>query len=536
MKLCLKELNNIETSLKGIVKTPMYDIEKIKENTNKAPKWLHFGAGNIFRAYIGKMAQNLLNKGLEDTGIIVAESFDEEIIDKVYTPYDNLTMLVTLFKNGEFENEIIGSIVDSVKISSEKAKLMDIAIAPSLQMISFTITEKGYNLKAPNGEFFKVIQEDFENGPENVKHVMSILTSLLYARFKNGKTPISIVSMDNCAGNGDRIRAAVIEIANQWIAKNFVEGEFLDYISNDSVVAFPVSMIDKITPRPAEVIEKHLEELGFENMDIIVTEKNSFTAPFVNTEAPQYFVVEDKFPNGKPKIELSEAGVYVTDRETVEKTERMKVTTCLNPLHTTLAVYGCLFNYKTIYETVNDSLLNKLIKNIGYNEALPVVENPGILDPKAFIDEVVNERFPNPFIPDQPERIATDTSQKVGIRFGETIKSYLNSKDLDVKTLKYIPMVYAGWFRYLMGLDDNGNERSISSDPMLDMLKESISGIEFGKPETYNGQLKEVLKNKMIFGVDLEEVGLSDLIEKYFVEMLAGKDAVKNTLKKYLAD
>ena len=56
--------------------------------------------------------------------------------------------------------------------------------------------------------------------------------------------------------------------------------------------------------------------------------------------------------------------------------------------------------------------LNKLIKNIGYNEALPVVENPGILDPKAFIDEVVNERFPNPFIPDQPERIATDTSGK----------------------------------------------------------------------------------------------------------------------------
>ena len=65
-----------------------------------------------------------------------------------------------------------------------------------------------------------------------------------------------------------------------------------------------------------------------------------------------------------------------------------------------------------------------------------LLENPGILDPKAFIDEVVNERFPNPFIPDQPERIATDTSQKVGIRFGETIKSYLNSKDLDVKTSK----------------------------------------------------------------------------------------------------
>ena len=536
MKFCINELENIKTSLNGKVKTPMYDVKKIKENTEKAPKWLHFGAGNIFRAYIGKMAQTLLEKGLEDTGIIVAESFDTEIIDKVYTPYDNLTMLVTLYKDGAFENEIIGSIVDTVKADSEKEKLEKIAAAPSLQMISFTITEKGYNLKTPSGEFMKVVEEDFAAGPAAPKHIMGLLTSLLYTRYKAGKLPVSLVSMDNCAGNGDRIKAAVHEIASQWIKNGFIEKEFMDYLSDDSMTAFPVSMIDKITPRPAEVIEKHLEDLGFEDMDIVVTSRNSYTAPFVNAEAPQYFIVEDKFPNGRPQIEASEAGVYVTERETVEKTERMKVTTCLNPLHTTLAVYGCIFNYKTIYETVSDPLLNKLIKEIGYNEALPVVENPGIVDPKAFIDEVVNERFPNPYIPDQPERIATDTSQKVGIRFGETLKAYMNSDTLNISDIKYIPLVYAGWFRYLMGIDDKGNERSISSDPMLDMLKEQIAGVEFGKPESYKGQLKEILKNKLIFGVDLEEAGLAELTEEYFVQMLAGTDAVYNTLKKYLAD
>lgn len=536
MKLCIDELDNIKNSLAEKIKTPVYDIKKIKENTEKTPKWLHFGAGNIFRAYIEKMDQILIEKGLENTGIIVAESFDTEIIDKVYTPYNNLTMLVTLYKDGAFKNEIIGSIVDTIKADEEKEKLKKIAITPSLQIISFTITEKGYNLKTPNGDYIKVIEDDFSAGPDSAKHIMSLLTSLLYTRYKAGKLPVSMVSMDNCSGNGDKIKAAVLDITKHWIKNNYVEEEFISYLTDETKITFSITMIDKITPRPAEVIEKHLEKLGFENMDIVVTSKNSYTAPFVNAEAPQYFIVEDKFPNGRPQLELSEAGVYITDRKTVEKTERMKVTTCLNPLHTTLAVYGCIFNYKTIYDTVNDPLLNKLIKKIGYNEALKVVENPGILDPKAFIDEVVNERFPNPYIPDQPERIATDTSQKMGIRFGETIKAYMNSSTLKVSDLKYIPLVYAGWFRYLLGIDDQGNTRSISSDPMLEILQKNLAGIEFGNLKSYTGQLRNILRNKIIFGVNLEEVGLADLIEEYFVQMLAGKDAVRNTLKKYLND
>ena len=134
----------------------------------------------------------------------------------------------------------------------------------------------------------------------------------------------------------------------------------------------------------------------------------------------------------------------------------------------------------------------------------------------------------------QPERIATDTSQKVGIRYGETLKAYLASNELKISDIKYIPLVYAGWFRYLLGVDDIGKERSISPDPMLEMLKETLDGVEFGKPETYNGQLKEILKNKSIFGVDLVEIGLSSDVEKYFVEMLEGEGAVSKVLTKYL--
>lgn len=90
----------------------------------------------------------------------------------------------------------------------------------------------------------------------------------------------------------------------------------------------------------------------------------------------------------------------------------MKVTTSLNPLHTALAVTGCLLGYQSISAEMQDDDLVGLIKGIGYLEGLPVVENPGIIDPKQFIDEVINKRLPNPYIPDTPQRIATDTSQK----------------------------------------------------------------------------------------------------------------------------
>ena len=130
----------------------------------------------------------------------------------------------------------------------------------------------------------------------------------------------------------------------------------------------------------------------------------------------------------------------------------MKVCTCLNPLHTALAVYGCLLGYNLISEEMKNPSLKKLVEVIGYKEGLPVVINPGILDPKEFIDTVLNVRIPNPFMPDTPQRIATDTSQKLAIRFGETIKAYAVAPSLNVADLKLIPLVFAGWLRYLMAL------------------------------------------------------------------------------------
>lgn len=517
------------------VKLPQFDHAAMTAATKEHPIWVHFGAGNIFRGFIAALQQKLLNEGLADRGIIAADTFDYDIIDKIYTPFDNLTMMVTLNPDGTTSREIIGSVAEGLRADSSDAAMMarfkEIFTDPGLQMISFTITEKGYALYRPDGSLMPVVQADIDEGPDHARHAMSMVAALLLERFQAGKYPLAVVSMDNCSHNGEKLQTSVMTIAKAWLEKGYVGQDFIDYLSDESKIAFPWSMIDKITPRPHKMVEESLEKDGIEEMTPIVTSKNTFIAAFVNAERPQYLVVEDKFPNGRPALE--KAGVYMTDRDTVNKTERMKVTTCLNPLHTAMSVYGCMLGYTLICDEMKDADIVALIKRLGYLEGLPVVVNPGILEPKAFIDEVVEQRLPNPFMPDAPQRIATDTSQKVGIRFGETIKSYI-AEGRDLNTLVSIPLAIAGWLRYLLAVDDNGNAFEVSADPLKEDLQAKLAGIEVGKPDTYHGQLKAILANASIFGTDLTQTVLADKIEAYFVAELAGPGAVRKTLHEAL--
>ena len=111
-------------------------------------------------------------------------------------------------------------------------------------------------------------------------------------------------------------------------------------------------------------------------------------------------------------------------------------------------------------------------------------------------------RFVNPYIPDSTKRIATDTSQKIPIRYGETLKSYVKN-GLDISSLVGIPLTIAAWLRYLMGIDDNGKTMEISPDPMLEELQKHIKNIKFKNKETIGNNLKPILSNKIIFAVDL---------------------------------
>jgi len=532
-----KDISKQDLWQKANIVLPQFDIEKIENVTYQNPIWVHFGAGNIFRGYIAAIAQDLIERGELDRGIIAAELYDYEIIDRIYKPYDNLCLVVTSDAKGNLEKKVVASITEGLKcdksFEADWQRLCRIFENSSLKLVTFTITEKGYNLFDLKGDYLPAVKEDIKNGPQSPKSSMGKVAALAYVRYKSGRKPVAYVSLDNCSKNGEKLQSSIVQIAKEWAKKGLVEEDFVEYLNDDSLVSFPWSMIDKIVPRPSERIKELLEKDGFENMDIICTSKNTYIAPFVNTEKAQYLVIEDSFPNGRPPLER--AGVFMTDRKTVEDSERMKVQTCLNPLHTALAIFGCLLGYKTIYEEVKDEHLKRLIEKIGYDEGLKVVVDPKIINPREYIREVIEERLPNPYIPDTPQRIATDTSQKMPIRFGETIKAYTENSDLDVKSLKYIPLVIAGWLRYLMCIDDEGRVFEPSPDPLIDELKKHLEGIELGKEyENLEERLRPILTNEVIFRVDLFKVDLAQRVVEYFKEMIQGTGAVRRTLQKYV--
>ena len=517
---------------------PKFDRQAVTAATKAAPVWIHFGAGNIFRAFPALAMQKLLDNGITDKGIVVAEGYDYEIIDKIFTPHDNLTLLATLKADGTIEKTVVASVVEALRANSGNSedwqRLVDIFSNPSLQFASFTITEKGYAVSDASGNVPKDIAQDFAAGPSAAISYMGKVAALLYKRYMLGAYPLAMVSMDNCSHNGTRLHAAVSAFATEWVKNGFADKGFCDYINGPSRVAFPWSMIDKITPRPDESVAKMLNSCGFGDTGVVTTSKNTYVAPFVNAEQAEYLVIEDAFPNGRPALE--KAGILFTQRETVDKVEKMKVCTCLNPLHTALAVFGCLLGYTKISDEMNDKELVKLVEKVGYQEGLPVVVDPGIIDPKAFIDEVLGVRVPNPFMPDTPQRIACDTSQKVPIRFGETIKAYIKRDDLDAASLRAIPLVLAGWCRYLTAIDDEGNVFTLSPDPMLDMLQDALSGITLGSaPELCKQKLNPVLSNPVFFGVNLYEAGLGEVVESMFCEMIAAPGAIRKTLQKHLS-
>ena len=533
MKLTLDSiLTQADAWAAAKVALPKFDIAAVRAQTRATPEWVHFGAGNIFRGFIGSLNQRLLNEGLAKTGIIACDTFDYDIIDRIYTAHDSLTLNVLLNPDGTTTREVLAGVAEGVKANfadaASKARLVGIFRAPSLKMLSFTITEKGYALKKPDGTYLPVVEADMKEGPDFARHAMAIVCALLLERFKAGALPMAVVSMDNCSHNGEKLMGSVLEIAKAWKANGFVGDDFLAYLQDESKVAFPWSMIDKITPRPHPMVQESLAKDGIEGMEPIVTSKKTFIAPFVNAEKPQYLVVEDKFPNGRPALE--KAGVYFCDRDTVNMTEKMKVTTCLNPLHTAMSMYGCLLGYTLICEEMKDPDLVALVKRLGYVEGLPVVVDPKILSPKAFIDEVVNERLPNPFMPDDPRRIATDTSQKVGIRFGETVKSYL-ATGRDLGTLVAIPLAIAGWLRYLLAVNDGGEAMEVSADPLKDDLQAKLAGIVWNDPASYKGQIRGILANVSIFGTDLTQTSLADRIEAYFVKLLGGAGSARALLQ-----
>ena len=400
-------------------------------------------------------------------------------------------------------------------------------------MVSFTLTEKGYVIQDDTREFLPDYKHDRENGPEGCKSFFGKLAALCLTRCRAGLSPLALVSLDNCSDNGTRLERAVRHMARAWQRNGFITEDEYYYLLKKNT--YPLSMIDKITPHPDERIAKALTEDGVEGAQPFVTAKGTVGAIYVNSENPHYLLIENAFPNGHPPLE--QCGVIITRRDIVEKSAQMKVATCMNPMDTALGIFGCMLGYTQVSAEMKDKELVNLITRLSENEAMPMVADPGVIDPEAFLHEVLGERYPNPFLQDSPQRTATDTSRKIAPRFGTTLYAYYNSMLPAHRATKlvYIPLVLAGWLRYLVGVDDRGDAFELSPDPNIEHVRSLMGNPKLGD-ECPEAQLYPLLANRYYFGVNLFEIGVGETVVRMFNELNRGPRAIRETLKKYCGE
>ncbi len=517
------------------IELPSFDPAELAAKTGSKPRWIHFGPGNLFRGYIAHIAQRMIEAGALDRALFAVETMPSELLDAIWTWHDNLALQVCIHASGKMDKRVIGSVSHLVKSFDPTGwqELLTLAKEPDMAYVSFTITEKGYQLEGLDGELKPTVKEDIDRGPDSAEPLRDtpvILAAMLVQRYRAGAGPITLMSFDNFSHNGEKLYQSLKTVLTAWQQKGFIDEACCQAILSPDLLSCPNACIDKITPGANPKVAEHLAELGLEDLGMLTDSRGRQGAAFVNTETAEYLVVENRFAGGQT-LALDKGSVYLTDKETVDRFERMKVCTCLNPLHTSLAVLGCLLKSPSIAAEMADPDLKRLVQHIGYVEGLPVVVNPGIIDPEAFLAAVLEERFPNPYVPDVPQRIACDTSQKVGIRFGETMLARQAKGDLS--SLKGIPFVIAAWARYLLAVDDEGQSFEPSPDPLLAELQPIAQKAAEHPTE---GCLAPLLSQTSIFRIDLVAAGLAPQIEAHFARMLEGPGSVRRELQSVLAE
>ncbi|MBM7825043.1 fructuronate reductase [Arcanobacterium pluranimalium] len=509
---------------------PQFDVEQMQAQGKENPRWIHIGPGNIFRIFIARIAHDLIAAGHE-WPVTAVIPMDPVELDVQLAKHDLMTLGVTLNPDGERDIKVIAGMCEGLATRRREdfERLVEIIRSESVSLMSFTITEKGYAIHDAQGLLQTAVEEEIASDPFGYHaHTMALVAGLLWHRFNAGGAPITLLSTDNFSHNGDKLRESVLTIARGWAQAGTVPEQFITWLGDEANVAFPISVIDKITPRPNDSIAAELAQIGFTDMAVETPNRAPY-AGFVNAEPTEYLIIEDKFAGERPPFE--DFGVSIVDRKVCDDFENMKVTTCLNPLHTALAVAGCLLRFPTIDSEMRDEALAALVNQLGWNEGLPVVVDPGIVKPEDFLREVLEVRFPNRYLPDDPARIAMDTSQKIPIRFGETIKKYIE-RGMDLDSLHAMPLVFALWCRYLMAVADDGEELTLSPDPLLEELQAHVAHIRLGEETDVHAALEPILSNKQIFGVDLYDTPLATKVEKLFAELISAPGAVRATLDK----
>ncbi len=475
----------------GHIATPTYDRTKVGQNI------VHIGIGGFHRAHQAVYAEDLflLNESL-DWGICGIGLLPGDVAMKnALEEQDYLYTLVERESEGD-KARIVGSIVNYLYAPDDKEAVLEKLASPQTRIVSLTITEGGYYIHSGTNEFDQAhpdIQFDLAN-PGSPRSAFGFLLEGLKRRRERRIPPFTILSCDNIQGNGAVARKMLLafaELANPelavWMAQN---------------VSFPNSMVDRITPATKDMHRQLVKEItGIDDL-----------WP-VTTEGFKQWVIEDKFPLGRPAWE--KAGVQIT--EDVLPYEKMKLR-LLNASHQALCYIGILLGYEFVHQTMEDADIRRFVE-LFLEEVTPVLpEVPGVN--LSDYKRTLIHRYSNPAICDQLSRIGIYGSSGIPKFLLPSIEEQLENKG----KIHYMAFTIASWFRYLDGLDEAGNS-IIMKDPDAGRLHQIA--------HSANKTAQLFLNDRSVFSEKLaHSTVFADLVQQYLTAMY--REGVRNALQKVI--
>ncbi len=417
---------------------PEYDRSKIKCGI------MHMSIGGFHRSHQAVYVDNLLSQGSKDWGICAIGLMpqDQENIQKLQAQGNLYTVLE---RNSESDvARVVGSIIETIHAPSSPQKVLERLADEDIRILSLTVTEKGYCYDNKSNLDFEnaLIKQDLSD-LTSPKTALGYIVSGLKERKDNNKVPFTVMSCDNLPGNGHLTRKLVLQFADK------IDSELSTWVKEN--VSFPNSMVDRITPVTTD--------------DIIQTIRTKFQIedawPVVCEDYIQW-VLEDNFCNGRPEWE--KAGVQLV--EDVDPYEKMKVR-LLNGSHSALAYISYLKGYRKVDEAMADPLIRNFVRSYMDQDITPTVPNVPGINLEDYKDKLI-ERFSNPAISDQVQRLAEDGSQKIPNAILPCILHQLNNNG----STKFSILALACWFRYLTAVDEELKPIEIN-DPLSARLTAS---------------------------------------------------------------
>ena len=485
-----------------------------------------FSAGRMAFGHTGDILQDLLNQGDADGAMVGIETYAARYCADLDASDSLMTQLIFENEKGKVVPKVQGAIVKVLYVDDDRdsltfKKMLEYARDPQVQFGTINAPEMVYGVVYKGGEFAepvsKAVLADMAEG--TVKSDPGKWTAFALERFKTG-LPFALVSCTNFSGNGHYTGATVRTVARAWEEKGFAPKGFVEYLSDPTRFSFPNCMIDRIAVPPDAKTAEVMAALGVDS-NIVVTERT------------RYWVVEDTFPAGRPKLENAVGVIMEPTYEEVKKYEDMKLR-ILNMAHSTIAGLGVLLGYKgqyAIYAAMQDKDLTDIINQI-IELVIGTIEWPRGMNPREFArDSIV--RLNNPNIPDDPMRIAFNASTKMLPRFMDTYyagrKKGMSEDDLDVVLLPV-----AGFLRYTLGLDDAGEGYKLENDPIRDRLVALGQKAKLGDSSSV-AELRELIADASVMGKDLYGFGgTGQRLEAFTAKMLAGNGAVRKVLRDWL--